>query len=132
MTPIGDAASVEGLKPCPFCGGEAKLYGPYGWYSQFCISHSCKAFYAGAQDAFKDYPTADYAIAAWNTRTLSTKEAALREALEPFADALGDDDADEPDHTSATLVCGRSCDYSLDLGDFRRARTALSDSGEGR
>jgi len=52
----------------------------------------------------------------------------LREALEPFADALGDDDRDEPDHTSATLVCGRSTDYSLDLGDFRNARAALSAS----
>jgi len=48
------------------------------------------------------------------------------EALEPFADALGDDDADEPDHTEATVVCGRSTDYSLDLGDFRAARRALA------
>ena len=53
---------------------------------------------------------------------------ALRAALEPFADALGDDDDDEPDHTPATLVCGRSCDYSLDLGDFRAARAALETS----
>ena len=56
------------LKPCPFCGGEAKTHGPYGWYSQWCISHSCKAFYTGAQDAFKDYPTEAQAITAWNTR----------------------------------------------------------------
>ena len=48
------------------------------------------------------------------------------EALEPFADALGDDDADEPDHTEATVVCGRSTDYSLDLGDFRAARRAFA------
>ena len=49
-----------------------------------------------------------------------------REALEPFADALGDDDDDEPDHTAGTLAIGRTVDYSLDLGDFRSARARLA------
>ena len=52
--------------------------------------------------------------------------AKLEEALEPFADALGDDDEDEADHLQGTLVIGRSTIYCLDLGDFRRARAALN------
>jgi len=71
---------VSELLPCPFCGGEAKVYGPYGWYRQWCISHSCKAFYTGAQDAFKDYPTEGYAISAWNTRKSHEADRAFKEA----------------------------------------------------
>lgn len=56
------------LKLCPFCGGNAKTYGPYGWYKQWCISHSCKAFYSGASEVFGGYPNEAEAIAAWNTR----------------------------------------------------------------
>ena len=82
------------LKPCPFCGGEAKTHGPYGWYSQWCISHSCKAFYTGAQDAFKDYPTEAQAITAWNTRADAGCIAELVEAL----DGLIDDEPCRYDH----------------------------------
>lgn len=49
----------------------------------------------------------------------------LREALEPFDDALGEDD-EFSDETKVTAQWGRHTDYSLRLGDFRRARQALT------
>lgn len=57
------------LKPCPFCGGEAKTHGPYGWDGKWCISHNCPALYNGGSEAFKGYLSEKEAIAAWNTRT---------------------------------------------------------------
>jgi hypothetical protein len=77
------------LLPCPFCGGEAKVFGPYGWYRQWGISHSCASFYSGAQEMFGGFPTKTAAIAAWNTRATPPKpEVAdlvgrLRECLTP-------------------------------------------------
>jgi len=40
-----------------------------GWYRQWCISHSCKGFHRGTSESFGGYPTENYAVAAWNTRT---------------------------------------------------------------
>jgi hypothetical protein len=71
--------------------------------------------------------TAELAIARLEHLERALTEAC--EALEPFADALCDDDEDEADHVQGTLVIGRSTIYSLDLGDFRRARRALTQSG---
>lgn len=49
----------------------------------------------------------------------------LRRALEPFAEVLDEyDPDDEHDETPATLVVGSVTDYSLTLGDLRRARAA--------
>jgi hypothetical protein len=48
--------------------------------------------------------------------------AEAREALEPFADVGSSEGCEDyPDNTKATLVIGRMTDYSLTLGDFRRA-----------
>lgn len=57
------------LLPCPFCGGRnVKTFGPYGWYRQWGISHSCKTFFCGSSEAFKEFPTETAAVNAWNTR----------------------------------------------------------------
>src|SRR6187399_135076 len=51
----------------------------------------------------------------------------LREALEPFAAVLDEfDPDDEDDETPGTFVAGSVTDYSLTLGDFRRAACVLS------
>lgn len=54
----------EKLKPCPFCGGEAKLYYTE-FYEEFAVQCTwCKADRYG-------YPTEQEAINAWNTRVES-------------------------------------------------------------
>ena len=55
------------LEPCPFCGGEAELYGvphiPSGWdYIPRCKTTSC----CGRQA--KKYSSREIAISAWNRR----------------------------------------------------------------
>lgn len=73
---------IEELKPCPFCGGEdITTFGPYGWYHQWGISHSCASFYSGTSEMCKGFQSEADAIAAWNARP-SSPEAVLREALE--------------------------------------------------
>jgi len=57
------------LLPCPFCGGEAKVYGPVGWYRQYGISHSCRVFYGGSGDFTLGAKTEEEAIAQWNRRS---------------------------------------------------------------
>ena len=105
------------LKPCPFCGGKAKTHGPYGWYRQWCISHSCKTFYTGAQDAFKDYPNEAEAIAAWNTRTQPAPDPLLDQLAEALRTAITQNEHD-------MLMTGeelRECSKALSAFDARRA-----------
>jgi hypothetical protein len=57
-----------GLKPCPFCGGEAKLFDDKH-YSDFyfwvgCINEKCPIL----EVVTEDYSTKDEALKAWNTR----------------------------------------------------------------
>ena len=49
------------LKPCPFCGGEAKCIEFYGLYHVIC----CNCHIAG-----KDCPRIESAVSAWNTRKI--------------------------------------------------------------
>lgn len=56
--------------------------------------------------------------------TIETLEA----ALEPFDDALGEDD-EFPDDTPITAKWGRTTYYALTLGDLRRARDARNALG---
>jgi hypothetical protein len=72
-----EPVTVEQLKPCPFCGGDAETYGPYGWYQQWCITHNCPTFHNGGSEAFKGYPNEAYAITAWNTRFDTERNATL-------------------------------------------------------
>jgi hypothetical protein len=77
------APATIALLPCPFCGGEnVRTFGPYGWYRQWGISHSCKSFYNGSQEMFQGFHSEAAAIAAWNTRHRTETQAKLREALE--------------------------------------------------
>jgi hypothetical protein len=49
----------------------------------------------------------------------------LAEAAQPFADLASEGSEDFPDETPVTVRFGRTTDYSLTLGDIRRAVTAL-------
>jgi len=61
--------------------------------------------------------------------SLEAENVRLREALEPFDDALGEDsDDDQPDDLQVTMKYGRTTNYALKLGDLRRARTALGET----
>lgn len=51
---------------------------------------------------------------------------ALQAVLEPFADIDGEGDEDFPDDTPVTIQFGRTTHYAIKLGDFRRARAALT------
>ncbi len=48
------------LKPCPFCGGEARLQSFYKDHCVYC--RKCNA------STMKYYPTKEEAIEAWNRR----------------------------------------------------------------
>lgn len=63
---------AEELRPCPFCGKRVSTFGPYGWYRNWGVTHSCSSFYSGAQGAFQGFTSEAEAIAAWNTRTPPT------------------------------------------------------------
>lgn len=67
-----------GLKPCPFCGGEAKLSYDYSsesgdWYTVDCLNKKCPMNYSrGAWDNVNVTTgwrkTKEEVIKAWNTR----------------------------------------------------------------
>lgn len=68
-------------------------------------------------------------VAAFIMRALLKAEAerdALKAALAPFGDIDGEGDEDFPDGTVAVVKFGRTTNYTVSLGDFRRARAALS------
>lgn len=74
----------ETLKPCPFCGGEARLIrSAPDWYFPACMNREC------ACDWTDSYPTKAEAIAAWNTRathgTLTAEQ--VRELIAPHLHA---------------------------------------------
>lgn len=67
--------SGQGLKPCPFCGGKAKVMnGPDDWVQ-------CDG--CGAATAFS--ATVESAIAKWNGRTISMSDQAELARLENIA-----------------------------------------------
>ena len=70
------------LKPCPFCGGEAKCIEFYGLYHVIC----CNCHIAG-----KDCPTRESAVSAWNTRQ-------IEDALQKELDESREDNADNMEY----------------------------------
>ena len=56
---------MEELKPCPFCGGEAKVFGNYddSEYHANCTNNECGCCWVNY------YETKEEAIEAWNRRT---------------------------------------------------------------
>lgn len=49
----------------------------------------------------------------------------LREALQPFANISGEGDEDYADDAQVTITFGRTTNYTVKLGDLRRAASAL-------
>jgi len=79
---------AETLKPCPFCGkSDVSVFGPYGWYHQWGISHSCEAFYSGTDTMMQGFRSEAQAFGAWNTRASHADP--LRRALEEVAKLVG-------------------------------------------
>lgn len=55
------------LKPCPFCGSEAKLV--RNWNLHYIMCRSCGATIGEVKRHPNDFRTRDEVIAAWNSRT---------------------------------------------------------------
>lgn len=74
---------TEGLKPCPFCGGEVKLDYFYDGKSKKYWSILCPFKLCLIKPSIRiGLETKKQAIKTWNTRTIETENARLREALE--------------------------------------------------
>ena len=71
---------MEELKPCPFCGGEAKVEISLGRYSVICTN--CDATILPSTTL--NNPTKDDVIANWNRRT--EKQCALSEICRLYAE----------------------------------------------
>jgi len=54
---------MSNLKPCPFCGGEARLNGYKNCHWVICMNMDCLSSYGINQK------TEEEAILSWNTRT---------------------------------------------------------------
>lgn len=76
MTERKDKAmsNMPKLKPCPFCGGEAEIYGGlidgYGVQCLSCFSSTTE--FEGVRGDYED-TAIPKAITAWNTRTPNTE-----------------------------------------------------------
>lgn len=55
----------EQLKPCPFCGGKARLYNRFGWWYVACgtMRDKCKVDCSTIQ-----FDSPDKAVEVWNKR----------------------------------------------------------------
>lgn len=87
-------ASVEELRPCPFCGMPARTCPDtgYGFATVFCPDENECPVAPTADAAFADDETLADAIERWNTRApdptieaLKARIGELEEALKPFA-----------------------------------------------
>jgi len=91
--------SQSDMKPCPFCGGDKNTICKTDYDGRDSFAVSCR--YSDCHGAifmlgYGYFPTADQAIAAWNTRAVdpaTIREAALREAASWLL-RLGYDDDD--------------------------------------
>ena len=76
------------LKPCPFCGGEAKLVNTWNCLCQI-ICRSCGATIGEVKKHPNDFRTRDEVIAAWNRRAIDRDE--LLEVAESLEKPWPDD-----------------------------------------
>lgn len=69
----------EELKPCPFCGGEAELYGISSFWNVKCLKGCC---FRPATEG-NSYTSKEIAIDNWNTRRPSSISAVdcLKDAI---------------------------------------------------
>lgn len=127
----------DALKPCPFCGGTARVYGPVGWYRQYCISHSCSVFYGGSGDFTVGSKTKEQAIAAWNRRAteadLRAEVERLRSALKSIAKVKYGLQGIMEDHSDANAYNYHAMQYWAKLAARyeMQARAALSPETDG-
>lgn len=63
---------MDRLKPCPFCGGEARLryFKPLGWVQ----CKKCGATSAAVSDYYEETDGKEQAVAAWNRRAQPENE----------------------------------------------------------
>ena len=77
------------LLPCPFCGGEARIF-ELTWTDGLGVPHDFKHPYyrvvcqGGCRTLKGDYDTEAKAIAAWNSRAERTCECVAEYAKSPF------------------------------------------------
>ncbi len=124
-------AQMPELLPCPFCGGEAKVYGPAGWYRQYGISHSCRVFYGGSGDFTLGAKTEEQAIADWNRRSdLCASGQQVRALVDVATSLAAAISLLERGGKSAKKAAASDKMFDQMLADYRasleRARTALA------
>ena len=115
--------TVRRLEPCPFCGGEARTFG--AGRCVCCPDDKCAGWDCRA------------APEAWNRRAIQSgieadrqgRDDGLREALRPFAEIAPDLDGLDDDAVM-TLKTENISDFTLTVGDFRRALSAHAPSSE--
>ena len=66
---------MSDLKPCPFCGGEAKLVRT--WHLHHISCRSCGANIGEIKRHPNDFRTRDEVIVAWNRRSIDRDELLL-------------------------------------------------------
>ena len=101
---------MEQLKKCPFCGGEAKLYG-YTAFWVCCENEECNV----DSDV---YESREKAITTWNTRKPIER---ILERLEELRMAEYDDSDEEPVYTDAEDIF----DDGVSNGKFRAYHKAI-------
>lgn len=67
------SVNSEALLPCPFCGGEAKLY-EVGLKPDYGYIVGCADCEGQAGDTDEPWLQAGHAIAAWNRRTATARQ----------------------------------------------------------
>ena len=117
---------LEKLKPCPFCGCEAKLYGgpeAQESYSVWCRAPRGKRHYLDGL-GYKE----NEAIAAWNTRASDAALLVAEKALRPFSEMAGEMfAANWNDDGVAISFVTKDGPMRITFKEFREARTALSE-----
>lgn len=66
MTNEERKAYEEQLKPCPFCGGKARIFNSFGWFWAMCQGIECK-INPRTRDYYIDNGL-DGLVRAWNMR----------------------------------------------------------------
>ena len=88
------------LKPCPFCGGEAKVYemqygadGQYSVFGVFCVDDSNSELIGLSKyqhgHFIDNFPTEAEAIAAWNSRAERTCKFTIEDNMNE-SEGMGD------------------------------------------
>lgn len=74
------------LKPCPFCGGEAKTMEQHRWWV-FCPECMCDLGFEGMDESgcYGHFDTEAEAVEAWNTRHVETCTIECNERFANFA-----------------------------------------------